>query len=123
MRYIIEVEVRDTAPAPRKAIVDGLEDLSDELYLHKTNLTDALAFETSQGVRVFFHREGARVPWFEEHKKQRQLRGMVAELADELEASVNAEYGGRLLEDMRPDERRRYDRDMEPVRRARELLG
>lgn len=44
---------------------------------------------------------------------------MLTELADELEASVQAEYG----EIRYPIEQRRYDRDIEPVQRARAMIA
>lgn len=46
------------------------------------------------------------------------LREALAECADDLEGCVNATYG----QDTHPAMLRRRDRDMEPVRRARDLL-
>lgn len=43
----------------------------------------------------------------------------LANCANDLEASVDAEYHGTLGY---PSQRRRYERDMEPVRAARKLL-
>ena len=48
-----------------------------------------------------------------------QLRSALRACADDLEASVNAEYRGTLDY---PSQKRKYDRDMEPVNRARNLL-
>jgi hypothetical protein len=50
----------------------------------------------------------------------RRLRVAVKELADELEAEIRARYPETTL--AYPSEKRRHDRDMEPVHRARELL-
>ena len=46
-----------------------------------------------------------------------RLRALVTELADDLEAEINARYPEAWRE--YPSEQRRYERDMEPVRRAR----
>jgi len=48
-----------------------------------------------------------------------QLRSALRDCADDLEASVNAEYRGTLNY---PSQKRKYDQDMEPVNRARNLL-
>lgn len=48
------------------------------------------------------------------------LRAALKNCADDLEASVNAEYSGTLDY---PSQQLKHERDMEPVRRARELLG
>ena len=47
------------------------------------------------------------------------LEAALKECADDLEASVNAEYRGTLDY---PSQKRKYDRDMGPVLRARSLL-
>lgn len=52
--------------------------------------------------------------------KIERLRAALKGCADDLEASVNAEYRGTLDY---PSQRRKYDRDMGPVIRARHLLG
>lgn len=49
-----------------------------------------------------------------------ELEAMVRELTMDLENEVDGRYGGRLEQ---PVMRRRYERDIEPCRRARELLG
>lgn len=49
-----------------------------------------------------------------------RLRAALTECADDLEASVKAEYQGTLDY---PSQRRKFERDMEPVRKARALLG
>jgi len=49
-----------------------------------------------------------------------KLRTALIDCANDLEASVDAEYRGTLDY---PSQRRKYDRDMEPVKRAREALG
>lgn len=48
-----------------------------------------------------------------------KLRDALKECADDLEASVNAEYRDTLNY---PSQKRKYDRDMGPVLRARSLL-
>ena len=45
---------------------------------------------------------------------------LLMDLADDLEASVNGEYQGTLDY---PSQKRRYDRDMQPVQRARKFLA
>lgn len=49
-----------------------------------------------------------------------RLRAALLDCATDLQASVTAEYAGTLDY---PVMRRKYERDMEPVNRARELLG
>jgi hypothetical protein len=49
----------------------------------------------------------------------KQLRALLAECADDLNVWVETHYENSL---QYPGERRRRDRDMEPVRRARALL-
>lgn len=49
-----------------------------------------------------------------------RLRELLRECSDELEAEVNAHYGGTQHD--YPSEKRRYDRDMDPVIRARSAL-
>jgi len=49
-----------------------------------------------------------------------RLRAMVGELADDMASEIEGHYEG--LKD-HPSMKRRYDRDMEIVRRARALLG
>lgn len=48
-----------------------------------------------------------------------KLREMVRELSDDLEAELNGRYEGTKDH---PAMKRRYDRDLEPVLRARSLL-
>ena len=49
------------------------------------------------------------------------LRECLRECADDLEAELDARY--RPHDNIHPAMERRYDRDMEPVLRARALLG
>lgn len=56
-----------------------------------------------------------------ERERVERLEAHVRELADEVEASVRHEYRAEDG-DMHPALVRRYERDMEPVRRAREAL-
>lgn len=49
-----------------------------------------------------------------------KMREALKECADDLEASVNAEYAGMLDY---PSMARKHARDMEPVKKARALLG
>lgn len=51
------------------------------------------------------------------------LRGLVAELADGLEARIRADYESFNTTDVHPSLRPSFDRDMEPVERARKALG
>lgn len=53
-------------------------------------------------------------------KEIERLREALKECADDLESLVKAEYAPMLDY---PDKRRKYKRDLEPVIRARELLG
>ena len=50
-----------------------------------------------------------------------RLRALVTELADDLEAKIKARYPEAWRE--YPSEQRRYERDMELVRRARAAVG
>ena len=47
------------------------------------------------------------------------LRALLAECADDLEAEINARYGSPV----HPALQAKYDLDMEPVRKARDVLG
>lgn len=49
-----------------------------------------------------------------------RLRAALRECADDLASEIAARYPAEVLR--YPSEQRRHDRDMEPVRRARELL-
>lgn len=51
-----------------------------------------------------------------------RLREALRECADDLAAEVGGRYADLPLAELRPDERRRYERDMVPVFRARALL-
>jgi hypothetical protein len=48
------------------------------------------------------------------------LRSLLSECADDLEAEIKDRYAG--TQGIYPDERRRFDRDMEPVHRARAAI-
>ena len=48
---------------------------------------------------------------------------LLAELADDLETHVTAQYQDRDHSAYHPAMKHRYNRDMEPVRRARRLLN
>jgi|HubBroStandDraft_4_1064222.scaffolds.fasta_scaffold94879_3 hypothetical protein len=50
----------------------------------------------------------------------RELKDALIECANDLEASVKAEYEGTLDY---PSQYRKFERDMEPVVKARRLLG
>ena len=53
-----------------------------------------------------------------------RLREVLKECADALEAEVNYTYSWQRLPDgtIRPSEQWKYDREMEPVRKARAIL-
>jgi hypothetical protein len=53
-------------------------------------------------------------------KSGRGAHMLMAELADDLEAELRDKYNGTLHY---PSQQKRYDRDMEPVRRARAVLA
>lgn len=50
-----------------------------------------------------------------------RLRAALQDCADDLEAELRARYAG--TQDIYPSERRRFDRDMEAVTAARQLLA
>ena len=55
----------------------------------------------------------------EQQAEIERLRAALKECADDLEASVNAEYHGTLDY---PSQRRKWERDLQPVAAARKLL-
>lgn len=49
------------------------------------------------------------------------LAATLTELADDLQSEIDARYGG--MQDQYPGQMRRYQRDIEPVTRARALVA
>ena len=52
-----------------------------------------------------------------------EVRAALTECADELSAMVKSFYTGGIEQRIHPAEQRRYERDMEPVQRARQALA
>ena len=80
-------------------------------------------FTTTGGVRTTYTVEPiGSVPSGEREARERVrvLEEALMDCAEDLEAELNARYGGP--DDIHEALKRRYERDMEPVRRARTVL-
>lgn len=95
------------APAEGGGLVERLRKLrydnEPQLFQHEiAELEEAASLIRSQAARIA------------------ELEEVVADLATDLEAELNARYG---VDPVHPAEARRKERDMEPVQRARALLN
>ena len=104
-----QIETMPGADLPRMNFEDLIEDFSDKLNEAAAEI-ECLRLTVEQLQSL----DGRQ------QRKIERLRAALRACADDLEASVNAEYHGTLDY---PSQKRKWERDLEPVKRARELLG